>query len=120
MTGPKVCHYSEVPAQEYGSEAPGVSMRWVIDEAHDGAPYYALRVLEIAPGGHTPDHTHPWEHENFILEGQGRVLLGDTWHDLKPGDVVYVPPDTRHTYENTGDTPLKFLCGIPVDSRLPK
>ncbi|MCZ7546165.1 MAG: cupin domain-containing protein [Anaerolineae bacterium] len=120
MTGrPKVCHYTEVPLQEVGAEAPGVGVRWVIDEEHDGAPNYALRLFEIAPGGHTPDHAHPWEQENFILEGRGRVMLDGVWHDLEPGDVVFVPADCRHTYENTGDAPFKFLCGIPVNSRLP-
>jgi quercetin dioxygenase-like cupin family protein len=117
---PKVCHYTEVPAQRYGDEAPGVTVRWVIDEEHDGAPTYALRVIEVAPGGHTPRHTHPWEHENFIIEGRGRVMIDGTWHALKPGDVVFVPPNVRHTYENTGQAPFKFLCGIPVASRLPQ
>ncbi|MBN1285982.1 MAG: cupin domain-containing protein [Anaerolineae bacterium] len=117
---PKVVHYTQVPVQVVGDEAPGVSLRWLINEANDGAPNYALRFFEIAPGGHTPDHAHPWEQENFVLEGKGRVLLGETWHDLEPGDVVFVPADVRHSYENTGDAPFRFLCGIPVESRLPK
>jgi quercetin dioxygenase-like cupin family protein len=37
-----------------------------------------------------------------------------TWHDLKAGDVVFVPADVEHEYANAGDTTFKFLCGIPV------
>ena len=116
MTEPKakVCHYSEVPAEIFGDEAPGVSIRWVIDEEKDGAPIYALRVIEVAPGGHTPDHTHPFEHENFIMEGKGRVQIEGEWFEVTVGDIVFVPPNTQHTYVNTGDEPFKFLCGIPV------
>lgn len=116
MTEPKakVCHYTQVPGETYGDQAPGVVMRWVIDEEHDGAPVYALRVLEVAPGGHTPDHAHPFEHENFVLEGQGRVQINGVWHDVGPGDVIFVPPNAQHTYVNAGQTPFKFLCGIPV------
>jgi quercetin dioxygenase-like cupin family protein len=113
----KAIHYTDVPAQTYGDEAPGVTIRWVIDEEHDGAPFYSLRVIEVGPGGHTPDHTHPYEHENYVIEGRGRVLIGDTWHVVEPGSVVFVPPGMRHTYVNAGDAPFRFLCGIP-SSRL--
>jgi quercetin dioxygenase-like cupin family protein len=110
----KAVHYTEVPALTFGDEAPGVTIRWVIDEEHDGAPYYALRVIEVAPGGHTPNHSHPFEHENFVIEGQGRVLIGDEWHDVAAGSVVFVPGGVQHTYENSGNTHFRFLCGIPV------
>ena len=110
----KVTHYTDVPAEAFGESAPGVTIRWVIDESHDGAPNYALRVIEIAPGGHTPDHAHPYEHENFVIEGQGRVRIEDTWHDIGIGHVVLVPGGARHTYANAGEGPFKFLCGIPV------
>lgn len=115
----KAVHYTDVPADVFGDEAPGVTIRWVIDEPHDGAPNYALRVIEIAAGGHTPRHIHPFEHENFVIEGQGRVLLGDAWHEVGPGSVVFVPAGLEHTYVNTGDAPFKFLCGIPTSRHMP-
>jgi quercetin dioxygenase-like cupin family protein len=87
----KVVHYTDVPADVVGEPAKGASMRWLIDDTHDGAPVYALRMVELAPGGHSPHHHHPYEHENFVVEGQGRVLMEESG-DLKPGDVVYVPP----------------------------
>jgi len=116
MTEPtaKVCHYTEVKAEQFGDEAPGVTIRWVIDEEMDGAPTYALRVVEVAPGGHTPDHKHSFEHENFIFEGKGRVQINGEWFELETGDVAFVPPNAQHTYINSGDQPFKFLCGIPV------
>jgi quercetin dioxygenase-like cupin family protein len=110
----KALHYTDVPAEVFGDEAPGVTIRWVIDKQHDGAPNFALRVIEVAAGGHTPRHTHPYEHENFVIEGRGRVLIGDAWHEIGPGSVVFVPASTEHTYVNAGDTPFKFLCAIPV------
>ena len=122
MTVPKakVCHYSDTPAEVFGDEAVGVTIRWVIDEDKDGAPTYALRVIEVAPGGHTPNHTHPFEHENFIMEGKGRVQIDGEWFEVGPGDVVFVPPHSQHTYVNAGDLPFKFLCGIPVSRLRPQ
>ena len=110
----KVLHYTDVPAEKFGDQAPGTSIRWLIDDDHDGAPTYSLRIIEIEPGGNSPQHTHPYEHENFVVKGKGRVFIDGAWHDLKPGDVVFVPPDVLHQYKNAGETTFKFLCGIPV------
>lgn len=122
MTEPraKVVHYDQVPAQKFGAEAPGTSIRWLIDDEHDGAPYYALRMIEIEPGGTSPHHTHAFEHENFVVEGKGRVNIAGEWHDLRPGDVVFVPADVKHQYVNAGEVTFRFLCGIPVKKFLPK
>jgi quercetin dioxygenase-like cupin family protein len=114
----KAVHYTDVPAQVFGDEAPGVTIRWVIDETRDGAPNYALRVIEVAPGGHTPHHAHPYEHENYVMEGQGRVLLGDDWREVAPGSVIFVPAGLQHQYVNAGETPFRFLCGIPTQRLL--
>jgi len=116
----KAVHYTDVPAKTFGDAAPGVTIRWLIDEEHDGAPNYALRMIEVTPDGHTPRHSHPFEHENFVVEGRGRVLLGETWHDVGPGSVVFVPAGLLHTYANAGDTPFRFLCGIPTARLMPQ
>ena len=117
VTKAKVCHYTDIPAEVVGEQAPGARMRWLIDDTHDGAPVYALRMVELAPGGHSPHHQHNYEHENFVVEGQGRVFIDGVWHDLKPGDVVFVPANAEHEYANAGDSTFKFLCGIPVMPR---
>ena len=111
---PKIVHYTEVPAVEIGETAPGAKMRWLINKENDGAPVYAMRMVELDPKGSSPRHTHPYEHENYILEGVGRVFIIDQWYDLKPGDVVLVPPGVLHQYVNAGDSVFKFLCSIPV------
>jgi len=110
----KACPYTDVPGAAFGDSAPGVTIRWLIDEENDGAPVYALRMIEVAPDGHTPRHTHPYEHENFIVSGEGRVLIGSEWHSVSAGHVVFVPPGIEHTYENTGKETFIFLCGVPV------
>lgn len=112
----KHVHYSQVMADEFGEEAPGVTIRKLIDSQADGAPNYNLRMLEIAPGGNTPDHAHPNEHENFILQGNGEVMVEGEWHPVGPGDVLLIPRGVRHQYRNAGDEPFVFLCGVPAPS----
>jgi len=107
-------HYTRIDADEFGSDAPGVTIRRLIDEEFDGAPYYNLRMIEIAPGGHTPEHAHDNEHENFVLDGAGEVLYDGEFHPVGPGDVVFIPPKSVHQYRNGGPDTFRFLCGVPV------
>lgn len=109
----KVNNLKSIPQQTVEMEgASGCQVRPLLG-ASDGTPTFAMRQFEVAPGGHTPKHHHPYEHEVFVLEGNGVVLEGDVEHPLEPGDVVLVSPDDVHQFRNTGSTPLKFLCLIP-------
>ncbi len=92
--------------------AEGCKVRWLIGK-QDGANNFSMRQFEVAPGGFTPKHSHPYEHEVFVLEGQGTIREGETLHEIKTGDVIYVAPDEIHQFVNTGDSPLQFLCLIP-------
>ncbi len=112
---PKVAHYSQMAATLFGDSAPGTSIRELVSEQKDGAPVYNMRMIEIEPNGNTPPHSHPYEHENYVLEGEGQVFLNDEWHSIKPGYVILVPPNMHHQYRNTGSTVFRFLCSIPVE-----
>jgi quercetin dioxygenase-like cupin family protein len=109
----KVDHYEHVEAKPVDMEGShGCTVRWLLG-ASDGVPTFAMREFEVAPGGFTPRHSHPYEHEVFVLEGQGVVYENESPHALRAGDVVFVKPDEIHQFRNTGHAPLKFLCMIP-------
>ena len=103
-----------VPVTMPGSEA--CTVRWLVDE-NDGAPNFAMRQFEVGPGGFTPRHSHPYEHEVFVLEGEGEIVEDETPRPLRPGTVVFVAPDEIHQFRNTGAAPLKFLCFVPNSHR---
>jgi quercetin dioxygenase-like cupin family protein len=105
--------YKEVRQDDVAAEgAAGVKIRWILKQ-DDGAPNFAMREFEVAPGGHTPFHTHEWEHEVFILEGEGVAASPGGEHELRPGTAVLVPPGEEHNFKNTGAGPLRFLCLVP-------
>ena len=109
----KVSHYEQIESQQVDMPgASGCTVRWLVGEK-DGAPNFAMRQFEVAPGGHTPRHHHPYEHEVYVLEGSGEVHEGEQAHALRAGDVILVKPDEVHQFRNTGDSPMKFLCLIP-------
>jgi quercetin dioxygenase-like cupin family protein len=96
--------------------AEGVSIRWLIGEDSD-APNFYLRLFEVEAGGHTPLHTHAWEHEVFVVEGKGKLNTGDQSLALEKGSFALVLPGEAHQFENSGHTAFKFLCVIPKEGK---
>jgi quercetin dioxygenase-like cupin family protein len=92
----------------------GVTMRVVIGP-DQGAPYFTMRVFEVQPGHSTPLHSHWWEHEVFVLSGQGVVVGGGGNQPIGHGVTVFVPGGEEHQFRNTGPDPLRFICLVPQD-----
>ena len=108
----KIFNYQMVKAKDAEGGASKVTVRWLITK-DVGANNFAMRLFDVAQGGFSPLHTHPWEHEVFILEGEGVVFDGEKATPFEASDVVFIPPDERHQFKNTGKESLKFLCLIP-------
>lgn len=101
--------YRDVLKEPVGEDK---SIRWLIGEP-EGAPNFAMRVIEFEPGAVFETHQHPYEHEIFVLEGRGVVHTADAEKEMRPGIAIYVPPSEPHGYRNTGEGPLRFVCVIP-------
>ena len=107
----KIKHWTDVPA-EPAPGLDGVTTRWVLAE-QDDAPHFALRVIEVQPGLATPYHTHWWEHEVFILNGKGSLVMPESETPLSPGMTILVEGNETHQFRNAGDEVLRFICLIP-------
>lgn len=93
--------------------AKDVKVRQLVGPQTD-APTFHMRQFEIGPGGHTPRHSHAWEHECYILEGQAKVFCADKGLvPVKAGDVLYIRPGEEHQFVNDHWSRLVFLCVIP-------
>ena len=92
--------------------AKDVKIRWLITEK-DGAQNFIMRLFELGPSGYTPWHQHEWEHEMFILEGEGFAKKEGGEVKFKSGDALFIEPMEWHNFNNTGEGVLKFLCLIP-------
>jgi len=76
-------------------------------------PNFAMRRFIIEVGGSMPKHTNSVEHEQLVLRGNARIGIGDQIFEVEKDDVVFIPADTPHWYENIGDEPFEFLCVVP-------
>lgn len=79
----------------------------------DEGPHFALRKFSMEPGGGMPLHTNTVEHEQYVLGGRARIVLGDTVVEVQKDDVVFIPGGMPHSYEALGEEPFEFLCVVP-------
>jgi len=55
-------------------------------------------------------HKHVMHSEHvYVLEGAGKLLLGEKIMEVKEGDLIYIPPNTVHALKVTSPTPMKVL-----------
>ena len=101
--------YCDVPAEQVSE---GITIRWVVGRS-EGAPNFAMRLIEFEPGAVFAQHQHPYEHEIWVLEGEGIAEGAGAPAPMRPGAALYVPPDEPHGYRNVGQGLLRFICVIP-------
>ena len=106
----KVRNYLQTEVIE---DVPGVLHRVVVG-ADDGAPRFVMRVFEVRVGSSTPFHSHWWEHEVFVLSGEGTVKSEESEKSIREGTVVFVAPNEEHCFINSGNNVLRFICVIPL------
>lgn len=91
----------------------GTGTRMQVLIGSDEGPNFALRKFLMEPGGGMPLHTNLVEHEQYVLRGSARVVIGEEILTVQKDDVVYIPGGVPHSYEALGDEPFEFLCVVP-------
>lgn len=120
--GEKVGYADAVEEEELeagGKKLEGVYIKWLIGK-DDNARVFALRIIRMKPGSHIPAHVHPWEHEQYILEGEGVFRIGSRNYRVRPGMFLYIPPNVEHEYWNTSSRDLVFICLVPLKPSAPE
>jgi quercetin dioxygenase-like cupin family protein len=93
-------------------QAKNAFMKVLVSEK-EGWEDYVMRVVEVEKEGYTPKHQHPWPHINYVIQGQGEIMIDGVLNPVEAGSYAFVPADTLHQYKNTGDDVFKFICIVP-------
>lgn len=101
-----------------GTHFKGIT-RQVLFDRPDEIPAQ-LRYFEIEPGGYSSFEKHRHVHAVLILQGRGRVLVGDTVYDVAPFDLVHIPSGKWHQLRADEDAPLGFLCLVASERDRPE
>jgi quercetin dioxygenase-like cupin family protein len=107
-----VRHFHDVQEVTSLKGATGVSKRTLLGK-DDSAPNFYLRRFSIEAGGNTPRHSHPWEHQIYVLSGGGEVMVSGERSPLREGTAVLIPSGEEHQIK-AGQGPLEFICVIPA------
>lgn len=110
----RVDHYRDIPplqAGGTGQATPGLTTRRIMSSA---AAEATMDICEINAGASSAFHTHPWEHQVFVVAGQGAVTDGQDPIPFRAGDVVVIPVGQPHQFVNVGDSHVLFVCLLPT------
>ena len=108
---PVIVRHESVSADPVDA-AEGLQKAVLLDES-DGAPTFAIRRFELDPESTVPRHTNAIEHEQYVLDGEYVVGIGDEEHVVSAGDALLIPASVEHWYRNESDDPGAFICAVP-------
>lgn len=57
----------------------------------------SLNFVTFPPNSGFPTHVHPEEQISIVREGEMEFTVGDQTKMVRPGDVVYMPPNVPHS-----------------------
>ena len=62
-----------------------------------------MRIITLEANGNSPAHRHDWPHINYVISGQGTLMIADKEYTIGAGDCAYVPS--------------KFICNLCANLR---
>jgi len=72
--------------------------------------------VSFEPGARTNWHTHPLGQTLYVVSGVGRVQTkGEPVREIKPGDVVWIPPGEKHWH---GGSPTTGMTHVTIQESL--
>ena len=91
-------------------QTPNTDLGKQLEAAELGA-----RLWRLAPGQASTKHRHAAQEELYVLlEGEGRVRVGEEVLTLAPLDTLLVDPDSdRQLFNDTGADQLWLVVGAP-------
>lgn len=73
---------------------------------------FIVRKVTLAKEGSMPNHTNEIQHQQYILKGEAKVIVGNEEYHAKAGDFIYIPAGVNHMYEACYGSEYEFLCMI--------
>jgi quercetin dioxygenase-like cupin family protein len=75
---------------------------------------FALWEGVLPRGAAPPLHSHPQDETFYVLDGDVTVWLGEHTRSCRPGDTVFAPAETAHTFRVESDTARMLFLSTPA------
>ena len=66
-------------------------------------------LVELEPGGKQRVHKHEPEQVYFIIDGTGKMTVGDEHQIVNSDDCIFIPSNEAHGLENIGESKLRYF-----------
>ncbi|MGE3062456.1 MAG: cupin domain-containing protein [bacterium] len=104
---------ADVPKNEVTDEGTKSVTRQILIGKDDNSNNIIMRLFTLAPGGHSPLHTHNYEHLVKVEKGRGIAVSDRGEQEIGAGDIIYVKPNEIHQFKNNSNVEFQFICVIP-------
>jgi mannose-6-phosphate isomerase-like protein (cupin superfamily) len=106
----RVVHEDDVAVESW-SDRPESVLSWktLVGRPEGGTDSLTCGVATFAPGGQLEPHRHAQSEVYYVTEGSGRVWVADAPFEVRAGSCVFIPGNTLHRVENTGDCDLRLF-----------
>jgi quercetin dioxygenase-like cupin family protein len=94
-----------------GVASPSTEFLLKIGPKTNGSKHLLVFSEEMPPGAAIPRHRHHGEEEIILIQsGRAHLWLGEQEYDAESGALVFIPPDTWVSLENTGTDSLGLVA----------
>jgi len=110
-----VNNIKNIEAKEINHPSAQNAAMKVLVSAKEGWEDHVMRVVEVSENGFTSKHSHPWPHINYMIEGEGELMIDGVINKVSSGSYAYVPLNSLHQFKNVGKGVFKFICIVPKE-----
>ena len=82
----------------------GIGIQQLFQDSVDCSSFLILIEKEVKKHKHLSHNEHV-----YVLEGRGKMFLGDESFSIRKGDLIFIPKNTFHSVKTTSKKPLKVI-----------
>jgi mannose-6-phosphate isomerase-like protein (cupin superfamily) len=82
-------------------------------------PALSAGVYCLPAGGHDPQRPHGQDEVYYVVQGRGRLRVGDEDHAVGPGSLVFVARGVAHHFHQLTEDLTALVVFAPAESEAP-
>jgi len=83
---------------------------WMLISPYNSATQnLSLQISEIPVGSEQPVHNHEPEQCYYIIRGTGLMVIENESQEVKEGDAIFIPSNSKHGIKNLGSEILEYI-----------
>lgn len=90
-------------------DLPFVGSSYEFVGAEQGDVPFSFFLVEAQPGRGAPLHRHKYDEVLVMLEGRGRLVVGEETREVGAGEIVVIKAGTPHGFVNAGEGLLRQM-----------